>query len=359
MATASVKGLKPYHLEEDVTFSSYGKWQSNMLYCLNKETNWQRFLKPVKVDNVDTKWEKVTAENITTRGFTDDAGEAGMRKEQKAMHLNAMLEYIAQFVPHFLTHELIHETTSMKSAWNIIRQYYTIQQSESNFLKLSTITWEGIDKERPERLYRRVLSHITDNLLSKDGGLTYNNEIPTSDEMLSPTVERLAVHRWLELMDPGLPMLVARHYATDLQSKSLKDLQPMIASAAVNLLDLLKQEEVIANRAANAVDALNIDYNEVQATHVSRFTSKPNQRQSYHSHSTPNHKARNSGNSKPRLQCILCQGWGRQSMGHTMATCRYISDGDRQDIARKSPKSFRVNTDDHGMLYEDDYEDQE
>ena len=43
----------------------------------------------------------------------------------------------------------------------------------------------------------------------------------TYDEEISPTVEQLAVLRWLELIDSRLPMLVARTIATDLQTRTL------------------------------------------------------------------------------------------------------------------------------------------
>ena len=182
------KSLKPWQLDEEVTFSSYSKWQSTMLYCLNKEDDWKRFLKPVTPGNPDSSWTILTADN-QTRGLVADRGDNGMDAATKAFHLQNMLEYIAQFVPIFLNHEITHDCTDLRAVWNCIRQYYNLQQSEATFLKLATIKWEGPDKERPERLYRRVLSHLTDNLLKSSGTLQHNKAIPTRDEDISPTVE--------------------------------------------------------------------------------------------------------------------------------------------------------------------------
>ena len=126
-----------------------------------------------------------------------------MDAETKVMHLNNMLEYIS------LHHEITHECTDMRSVWNCVRQYYNLQQSEVNFLKLASIKWEGPENERPERLYRRILSHLTDNLLKASGTIQHKKSIATCDEDISSTVEWLAVLRCLELIDTRLPMLVA------------------------------------------------------------------------------------------------------------------------------------------------------
>ena len=97
-------------------------------------------------------------------------------------------------------------------------------------MAFSQISWEGHDKECPECLYRRLLSHLQDNLLKKGAKLKHNDKTPTRDEFLCLTVERLAVLRWKELIDPRLPQLVVRTFAYDLQRMTLKDIQPQIAN---------------------------------------------------------------------------------------------------------------------------------
>jgi hypothetical protein len=344
---SSTKGLKPWQLTEEETFASYGKWQSTLLYCLNKEVEWQRFLKPVKPDNKDTSWEILIAAN-PTRGLSDDGGNHGKTKEEKVLLLNNMLEYIAQWAPHFISHEIIKESTSMRSVWQTIRQYYNLQQSEGQFLKLALIKWEGPEKERPERLYRRILSHLKDNLLRADSLLQHNKAVPTKDEDISPTVERLAVFRWLELIDARLPMLVARTFATDLESRTLKDIQPQIANAMDSLLEQLRSDDAqLAN-----IQALQID-DDIQAAHVSsmgrnfagqsRFSRSTRQPRPA-SRTQPFHKPnpRSQPGSKQQLQCSYCQGWKRPFWGHTMANCQYISEAEKRDLTRGATRSYRV-----------------
>ena len=174
MATA--RSVKPWKLSEDETFSSYTSWQQNITYCLNQDKNCQPFL-------LNTTWTKIS-HNHPTRGLQDDAADGGLKKEQKLLNLNAMLGYICQFIPHYLASEVINLSTSINSVWGTIRQYYGFQQSEVQFLKFTNITWEGIHSERPERLYRRVLAHLQDNLLRAGTKLKHNGADVTTDDIL-------------------------------------------------------------------------------------------------------------------------------------------------------------------------------
>ena len=175
-----------------------------------------------------------------------------------------MLEYIAQWVPHFINHGIVDESTSMRCVWQIIRQYYDLQQSEVHLLKLATIKWERPDKEHPKCLYRRILSNLKDNLLRFDSLLQHSKAVLQANEDISPTLERLAVLRWLELIDVRLPMLVARTFATDLQTTNLKDIQQQIANAMDSLLEQLhsKEAQVVL------MQALQVDEDEIQVAQV-------------------------------------------------------------------------------------------
>ena len=216
MASNNTKGPKPWKLTEEETLSSFTSWQQNILYTLNQDTCNQPFLKPEGPANTDATWEKLTSAN-PNRGFVDNGGDDGTKKAQKVINLHMMLGYLSQFVPHYLASDIKNSSTSMDSIWHMIRSYYGFQQSEVQFMKFSSITWEGREQERPERLYRRILAHLQDNLLLKGSKLKHNETIPTKNEEISPTVERLAVLRWMELIHPKLPALVARTFAYDLQ----------------------------------------------------------------------------------------------------------------------------------------------
>jgi len=62
---------------------------------------------------------------------------------------------------------------------------------------------------------------------------------------MSPTTERLAVYMWLTLIDQRLPAYVARVFAHDLQTKTLKDIQPLLSQSMDSLLaEITAQEDI-------------------------------------------------------------------------------------------------------------------
>ena len=107
-----------------------------------------------------------------------------------------------------------------------IRKSFQIVSNCGIYLKLSTIKRQ--EGERFETLFQRIVAHIEDNLLSTESGLTHDGALVSVNEEMSPTTERLAVYLWLNLIDERLPSYVARVFAHDLQSRSLKDIQPQI-----------------------------------------------------------------------------------------------------------------------------------
>ena len=96
------------------------------------------------------------------------------------------------------------------------------------------------------------MAHIEDNLLTVASGLEHDGEAPTEDEVISPTTERLAVYLWLHSIDQRLPGYVARIYAHDLQSKTLKDIQPQLSQCMDSILaELAAQTDVQIHFANN------------------------------------------------------------------------------------------------------------
>ena len=62
---------------------------------------------------------------------------------------------------------------------------------------------------------------------------------------MSPTTKSLAIYLWLLLIDDRLPAYVSRVYAHDLQTKSLKEIQPQICEAKDSLLlEISAQEDI-------------------------------------------------------------------------------------------------------------------
>lgn len=99
-----------------------------------------------------------------------------------------------------------------------------------------SLTWPD---ERPKDLFQRLMAFFEDNLLSVHGGLTHHGDAVTSDEDLSPTLENTVVVLWLQLIHPGLLLLVKQKYGSELHNKSLASLKPEISQALGSLLDEL------------------------------------------------------------------------------------------------------------------------
>jgi len=118
---------------------------------------------------------------------------------QRNIILERMLALIAQFVPSLIRNDIINKSTSLTWIWHRVRKHYSFAQSEVNFLKLSNIKRES-DK-RYETFFQRIIAHLEDN-------------------------ERLAVYMGLTLIDERFP-----GFAHDLQSKTIKEIQPQLAEA--------------------------------------------------------------------------------------------------------------------------------
>jgi hypothetical protein len=327
------KGPKHRVLTEEETFNTFCSWQSRMKTVLRKDNNYTRFL----IDNgPDTTWKKVSDQDAG-RGLKDDTDGDKVKKEVKLLHLNGMLEEIAQWAPHYIAHEIIAESTSIESVWDTIRSYYQFQQNEIQFMTLLKIQWEGPDKERPEHLYRRIMAHIHDNLLKKGGKLQYNNMKLPKNEEITPTVERLAILHWLQLIDIRLPQLVVKTFSNELQTMTLKDIQPQISSSIDSFLEELKQNDAQAS-------FLKLS-EEVQASRVySKFQRPPPKPFQRTVNSNPFQRTVNSNPGKmhmsSKLTCRLCRAEGRQYSGHTLATCGYIGRAEKRDMI----KAFNVHS---------------
>ena len=204
-------------LGEDETITTFANWQSNLLYHLSTNNAFAPFL--------ESSWSKKTVSNY---GFIDDnetVSETSRKTgAQKAIALERMLGLIAQFAPSLLRSEIIKKSTSLSWIWSRIRKYYAFSKSEVNFLKL--YEKNKLPDERYETLYQRIIAHLEDNLITVASGIIHDGEQPIIDEELSPTAECLAVYHWLSLIDPRLPAYIARTYSKDLQTHSLKDIQP-------------------------------------------------------------------------------------------------------------------------------------
>ena len=116
------------------------------------------------------------------------------------------LGQIANFCPVISRNSIVKHSTSLNDIWQKIRQHYGFQSSGAHFLDLASIRLQP--DERPEDLFQRLMAFFEDNLLSVHGALTHHGDQVTTEEDLSPTMENTVVFLWLQLIHPGLPLLV-------------------------------------------------------------------------------------------------------------------------------------------------------
>ena len=195
----SFKPPKQWQLTENETIISFSNWQSNILYHLSLNNDFGQFL--------DSNWAKKSTPNRGLQAVGDKT------PVQRNIILDRMLGLVAQFVPSLLRNEIIKKSTSLSWIWQRIRKHYSFAHSEVNFLKLSNIKRQT--DERYETFFQRIIAHLEDNLLTIESKLIHDGAAPTTDEEMSPTLERLAVYLWLALIDERLPAHVSRVYAHD------------------------------------------------------------------------------------------------------------------------------------------------
>ena len=329
------KSNKPYKLTEEENFASFSDWKNRLMYSLKRDDNFKQFLSETN----PVTWEILTSQN-PKRGFT------GNTADDKVSHLNSMLGLIASYAPSFLATDIEKNCTSLEEVWQTIREYYRIGQSEAHFMKLLFITRE--ENERPQRLYQRILAHLQDNLLQKNSKLKHNKKAVTQDEDMSPTVERLAVLRWMELIHPKIPVLVQRTFAYDLQRSTLKDLQPQIADALDGFLAEIREEECKVDRAqASPYIRKSIshfdEYDSEEEVEVARAyvpnrgRYRPGPR-SYNRQQQFSHPKSKYANSRNYKQCMVCKMAGKSRFNHSLAECDQVSLAEK----RQAIRSLRV-----------------
>ena len=305
--SSAFRAPKPWQLTEQETINTFANWKSNVLYNLSLNNEFAPFL--------ESSWSK---KSVANRGLRDlrENGEVKKTAIQQAIVLDRMLGLVAQFVPALLRSEIIKRSTSLAWIWDRLRKHYSFNSSEVNFLRLSDIRLE--EGERYETFYQRIMAHIEDNLLTTSCGLTFDGDDVSDDEELSPTTERLGVYLWLTKIDERLPSFVGRVYAHDLQTKSLKDIQPQLAASMDSLLaDLAVQDEIKIN--------------------FSRSGQGKKQRSGYAKQfNSGKIKAQQDKSNQRSVQksCLFCKGAGRNPSSHNTSECWYISQMEKLELSK-------------------------
>ena len=289
-------------LTENETITSYANWQSKILFHLASCNDFAPYLV--------SEWRKQGAASRGLANDTETVAEADRKTAvQKVIILERMLALIAQFAPSLLRSEVLKRSTSLTWVWQRIRRHYGFNQSEVNFLALCEIK-----RKEDERYYQGIVAHVEDNLLTVASGLQHDGEASTEDEVISPTTERLAVYLWLHSIDQRLPGYAARVYAHDLQSKTLKDIQPQLSRS---------MDSILAELAAQTDIQIHFANNNNFQKYRSKRTTPPKSSKSFQS---------------SKKECSLCKAAGRVYRGHNIE--HHVSIFKKSDIA----KAFRIAT---------------
>ena len=320
---STVKAQRPTRLSEDETHTSFEDWRNNLIFYLNQDANFKSFLKSNKT------WEKSSS---TT-------AHRGLASADELSQLKNFLGVIASLSPPLLHGDLIDESTSLANIFIQLREYYQFAPSEGTFMKFLDIKREIINgsMERPLHLYLRLRQFIRDNLLLKSGKIAHNGKVPETDEVLSPTTERLIVLRWLEILHPALPNHVAKVFAQDLQFKSLKDLQPTISG---QIDDLLRQlDDNTASVSYTGIYSQKKDYNHGRNSGNSKNSFDDNKTSQSFSQRSSSFR-RGGWNQKFQKstpfvkKCDACYSVGEPFIGHTVRNCPNISRSDRSNMLK-------------------------
>ena len=237
--------------------------------------------------------------------------------------------------------DIPNDTESLTSIYKLIRSYYNFAPSESTFLKFETIKRERNETElkRPQHLYLRLRQFIRDNLLKNDSNIQHDGKVPKNDESMSPTTERLIVPRWLELLHPALPQHVANVFNHDLQSKSLKDLQPQIVSQIEHLSsDVGKKDHFDSHIGLTHSFAEDANVKHINPsryfpqTHQIRRPS--NNLSRFNSYRNFQYGKRTSLPPLTIKKCTICKAVGEPFIANDTSQCPNITPHDRQKFVK-------------------------
>ncbi len=322
MAT-SLKITRPNRLSNEETLTSFEDWKNNLIFYLSQDKDFMVLLKE------ETKWKKI-ADADPHRGRTS-AGEK--------LILDRFLGVIASLSPPLLYHDIIDDTTCISDVFRLLRGFYQSAPSESTFMKYFSIKREVVNGslERPLHLFLRMKQFIRDNLLLSSGKIEHDGKIPTSNEHLSPTTERLNVLRWLEVLHPSLPNHVSNVFSQDLQTKSLKDLQPRICEQIDDLLRNIEDKGHDENLSASYSR-----FNSSNHHKRRKQFSHDNYKKSYNNQQPPFQKPRSNtlpsnvtSNQISKFKtCEVCRSLNLPFVGHNIYSCPNVSPSDRAAVLK-------------------------
>ena len=309
----------------------------------------KRAVKPNLTEVDITQWKEVLLANIRADNEMKDAlkykewdtskkvnrGFTGTGADAKKATLERCLTFIATYAPVSLFSEIKYRKKKFEDIWDEINAWADVRPPSSARLTYYRLkqSYDSNGKTSIQEHYYNLRDSMESSFLKKE--MFHNKEKTTEDEDFSPTAEATVVLDWMHSIGGNsLVEHVFRVFHTELETKSLKDIQRRISENMTNLLAQANHESeataqvgrlsIRPNRRGNS--PRNFDRNSDRGSRLSppnrgRDVNPPRRQKSPH----PN-KFVTEG-------CVLCKAKGLpQASSHSIETCWGLSDKNRRNI---------------------------
>ena len=146
--------------------------------------------------------------NTTNRGLTDAT---------QAANLNTLLRALATYAAGpYIRSNIIENTTCLQDVRKEFMKYLEIELTD-----FTALDWFDVKRrptERPLVFYMRLKYHMSKHLLKS--GDNFQGTRLTSDEQLSPSMQRFIVMEWLNRLDNRLVKYIKEKFSTELSAGS-------------------------------------------------------------------------------------------------------------------------------------------
>ena len=91
--------------------------------------------------------------------------------------------------------------------------------------------------ESPEQLWERMYTFLEDNLLVANGNIKHEGVVPTTNEVLTPTLLCVLVVNWLHTIHSALPNAVKQRFAIQLRTDTIYSIREEISDSIPAILE--------------------------------------------------------------------------------------------------------------------------
>ena len=359
--TTSYKSSKLFNIEDrkrhtgkPTTEVDIFQWRSTLLEELRKNDQFADHLKTTAT------WKPPKTEN---RGF------AGADAEKKAKQVDDLLTKIASYSPSCLVRAISKRTTCLEDIWALVRDWAGIQTTGSRHLNYYRVkhSWKPDGEETKQEFFYRLKDSMEDTLVLATDNITEDGHKVSEDEDMTPCINSTVVMDWIDAIG-GAPLVehVHRVYAKDLETVTLGSLQSRISKNLDSLIhEIDEQQQAQINRVfhhqpsprqtprpgsqsrprAGPPSFSPFPPSPAVTRRPPQFSSKP----PMPAYSSP--RPTTSLRSKA-VYCKLC----RSQNDHFISYCPYLSEFDRNQIAKARLTSSSLPEDQDTTEYEEEFE---